>query len=262
MTGKTSLTHAPVSREAVAEYLERQIVAGRYAPGERLPSERHLAEELRVSRPIVREALRVLVERNLVDVLPARGAYVRNSRAIDGASRFDSLYRLGQATPRDLVEARMMLEGATAALAAERSTESDLAALQTAATGCEQAQAVTGRARFDLAFHLGIARAAHNPVIETMFRSISVLTVELMVRSLADRAVSDESLPYHTAILEAIQARDPEAARKAMAAHLAVASRHYGPDFEDSIERVARRELARVIAPGMTLDELLSEVHA
>ncbi|MEZ4500124.1 MAG: FadR/GntR family transcriptional regulator [Thermomicrobiales bacterium] len=262
MTGMTSLTHAPVSREAVAEYLERKIVTGRYAAGERLPSERLLAEELRVSRPIVREALRILVERNLVEVLPARGAFVRDSRAIDGAIRLDSIYRLGQSTPRHLVEARTMLECTAAALAAVRSTDDDLAALEAAAISCEQAQSVIDQAKSDLAFHLAVARAARNPVIETMFRSISVLTIELMIRSLSDRAVTDESLPYHTEILTAIRARDPEAARQAMEGHLAVASRHYGADFEDSVERVARRELARVFAPGMTLEELLDEVMA
>jgi GntR family transcriptional regulator, transcriptional repressor for pyruvate dehydrogenase complex len=260
MTGLTSLTNAPVSREAVAEYLERHIVSGRYAPGERLPSERHLAEELRVSRPIVREALRVLVERNLVEVLPGRGAYVRDSRALDSASRFDSIYRLGNATPRDLVEARTMLECTAAALAAERATDLDLAALDTAVRGCEQSPTIMDKARFDLAFHLGVARAAKNPVIETMFRSISALTIELMFRSLSDSVVTNESLPLHTEIVNAIRARDPERARLAMAGHLAVASRHYGADFEDSVESVAKRQLARMFAPGVTLEELMKEV--
>ena len=61
---------------------------------------------------------------------------------------------------------------------AEAFNKGDLAALETAAAGCEQALTVTDQAKFDLAFHLGIARAARNPVIETMFRSISVLTIE------------------------------------------------------------------------------------
>ncbi|CAN5858393.1 FadR/GntR family transcriptional regulator [soil metagenome] len=260
MTGMTSLTNAPVSREAVAEYLEHQIVAGRFVPGERLPSERQLADELQVSRPIVREALRVLVERNLVEVLPGRGAFVRNSRAIDGASRFDSIYRLGNATPRDLVEARTMLECTSAALAAERATNLDFGALDTAVTGCEQAQTIVDRARFDLAFHLGVARAARNPVIETMFRSISALTLELMFRSLSDSVVTNESLPFHTEIMTAIRARNPERARLAMADHLAVASRHYGADFEDSVESVAKRQMARMFAPGVTLEDLMKQV--
>ena len=260
MTGMTSLTNAPVSREAVAEYLEHQIVVGRFVPGERLPSERHLAEELRVSRPIVREALRVLVERNLVEVLPGRGAFVRTTRPVDAANRFDTIYRLGNATPRDLVEARTMLECTSAALAAERATDFDLEALDAAVTGCERSRTIVDKARYDLAFHLGVARAAQNPVIETMFRSISALTIELMVRSLSDSAVTNESLPYHTEIMKAIRARDPGRARVAMADHLAVASRHYGPDFEDSVESVAKRQLARLFAPGVTLEELLKEV--
>jgi GntR family transcriptional repressor for pyruvate dehydrogenase complex len=261
MTGLTSLTNAPVSRDAVAGYLETEIVSGRLKPGARLPSERHLAGELQVSRPIVREAMRALVERNLVEVLPGRGAFVRSSRPVDAASRFDTIYRLGNATPRDLVEARTMLECTAAALAAERATEIDLIALETAATGCEQAATIVDKARFDLAFHLGVARAAQNPVIETMFRSISALTVELMFRSLSDLAVTNASLPFHTEIVVAIRERAPERARQAMQEHLAVASKLYGADFEDSIESVARRELARMFAPGVTLEELLDEVR-
>ncbi len=261
MTGMTSLANAPVSRDAVAEYLEAQIVSGRFGPGERFPSERHLAEELRVSRPIVREALRVLVERNLVSVLPGRGAFVRTSSTLDSANRFDAMYRLGRATPRDLVEARTMLECTAAGLAAERANASDLIALDTAVTGCEQAVTIVDKARFDLAFHLGVARAARNPVIETMFSSISALTIELMFRSLSDARVTNASLPFHTEIVRAIRAREAEQARIAMAEHLAVASKLYGADFEDSIESVAKRELARLFAPGVTLEALLDEVR-
>jgi GntR family transcriptional repressor for pyruvate dehydrogenase complex len=249
-----------VSRDAVAGYLETEIVSGRFAPGARLPSERQLAEELQVSRPIVREAMRALVERNLVEVLPGRGAFVRSSQPVDAANRFDTIYRLGNATPRDLVEARTMIECTAAGLAAERATDIDLAALSTAAAGCVDALTIVDKARYDLAFHLSVVRAAQNPVIETMFRSISALTIELMFRSLSDQAVTRASLPLHAEIVIAIRERNPERARQAMEKHLAVASKLYGADFEDSIERVAQRELARLFAPGVTLEELLDEV--
>ncbi|CAN5735056.1 FadR/GntR family transcriptional regulator [soil metagenome] len=262
MTGMTSLTNAPVSRNAVATYLEERIHAGQFSPGERLPSERQLAEELHVSRPIVREALRALVERNLLEVLPGRGAYVRTSRLSDAADRLDSIYRLGHATPRDLVEARTMLECTAVALSAERATETDLITLEAAVFGCEHAQSIVDQARYDLAFHLGIARAAGNPVIETMFRSITSHTIELMFRSLSDAEIRDTSLPFHRMVVEAIRQRDPAAATRAMSEHLAVASMLYGEDFEASIEYVAQRELARMFEPGVTLEELLDKVRS
>jgi GntR family transcriptional repressor for pyruvate dehydrogenase complex len=97
-------------------------------------------------------------------------------------------------------------------------------------------------------------------VVETMFGAITGLTIELMLRSLADPAITRVSVPYHGEILRAIQARDPEGARIAMIDHLEVASRTYGDDLDRSLESVARRELARLLDPGVTLETLLASV--
>lgn len=248
-----------MSRESLATHVEGQILAGALPAGSKLPSERQLAERFGVSRPIVREALRMLAERSLVEIRPGRGTYVRGMRATDAAGVLDSLYRRSQATPRDLVEARTMLESTSAALAAERATEEDLSRIEAALARFDRATTVVERARYDLVFHLAIAQAAHNPVVETMFGSITSLTVDLMLRSLSDRVVTDASVPYHAEIGAAIRARDPERARQAMIEHLSVASRFYGEDYEQSIECLAQRHLSRLLEPGMTLDSLLAE---
>lgn len=245
------------TRAMLAELIEEQIVAGRMAPGAKLPSERQLAERFGVSRPIVREALRSLIERHLVEVHPGRGAYVLPARASNAAHRLDALFRRSQVTPRDMVEARTMLECTAAALAAERATATDLTALAEALTGIDRAVGLFEQTRADLTFHLTIARAAHNPVIETMFGAITGLAVEQMLRSLADPDVARAALPYHRAIDEAIQDRDPERARQVMAAHLSVATRFYGEDLDRNLESVARRELERLFSPGVTLDDLV-----
>jgi GntR family transcriptional repressor for pyruvate dehydrogenase complex len=259
MTGQTSLaTTSFVSRASLAAALEEQILAGRLAAGAKLPSERQLAERHGLSRPVVREALRSLVERNLIEIQPGRGAFVRRARLSDAAGRLDALYRRTQPTPRDVVEARTMIEATAAALAAERASEEDLRAMESALTGFERSAGILDQARCDLAFHLAVARAAHNPVVETIFGSITGLTVELMLRSLADSTVTRVSVPYHRRIADAIHQRDPERARSLMAEHLAVASSLYGEDYDRSIENVARREVQRLFAPGVTLDDLLA----
>ncbi|MGH2615696.1 MAG: FadR/GntR family transcriptional regulator [Thermomicrobiales bacterium] len=258
MTGKTSLG-AP-SRAEVFLRLEEEIRTGRAEAGMKLPSERELAERFGVSRPVVREAMRGLVERGLVEVHPGRGAFVRTARATDAAVGMDALLRRHQPTPRDLVEARTMLEATTAALAATRASIDDLAGIADALDRFDGASGVIEQARYDLAFHLAIARAAHNPVVETMFGAITGLTIELMLRSLADPEVTRASVPYHHAILTAIRARHPEEARTAMTAHLEVAATTYGADFDRSLESVARRELARLLDPGVTLEALLASV--
>lgn len=259
MTGKTSFTMPP-SRPEVAALLADEVLSGRVRPGEKLPSERELSERFGVSRPVVREALRGLAERKLVEVHPGRGAYVRAARATDAAAGMDAAMRRHQATPRHLAEARTMLEATSAALAAERATREDLAAMAAALAGLAEATGLVDRARHDLAFHLAIARAAHNPVVETMFGAIAGLTLELLLRSLADPEVTRLGLGYHDAILAAIRERDAERARQTMVEHLAVASRTYGDDFDQTLDAVARRELERAVDTGTTLDELLATV--
>jgi GntR family transcriptional repressor for pyruvate dehydrogenase complex len=204
--------------------------------------------------------MRSLVERSLVEVVPGRGTFVRSARATDAAPGMAALLRRRQPTPRDLVEARTMLECAAAELAAARAEPADLAAMAEALAWLDRADGVLERARADLAFHLAIARAAHNPVIETMFGAIAGFTIELMLRSLIDPVVAPASLPYHAAIFNAIRSGEPTAASAAMADHLAVAARTYGDDLDRSIESVARRELARLLDPRVTLDDLLATV--
>jgi GntR family transcriptional regulator, transcriptional repressor for pyruvate dehydrogenase complex len=258
MTGQTTIT-AP-TRAGLSARLEADILSGRVAEGEKLPSERELAGRYGVSRPVVREAMRTLIERNLVEAVPGRGTYVRAARSTDAAPGMDTLLRRRQPTPRDLVEARTMLECTAAELAARRADVADLAAMADALGRLDAAADVIERARYDLAFHLAIARAAHNPVIETMFGAISGLTIELMLRSLADPVVAPTSLPYHRTIYDGIRTNDAVGARAAMAAHLAVAARTYGADLDRSLESVARRELARLLEPGVTLEDLLATV--
>ncbi|MDP9362664.1 MAG: FadR family transcriptional regulator [Chloroflexota bacterium] len=258
MTGQTT-SLSPTRAELSAE-LEEAILSGRLAVGEKLPSERELAERHGVSRPVVREAMRGLAGRNLVEVVPGRGAYVRAARATDAAAGMDALLRRHQATARDVVEARTMLECTAAESAATRATSADLAAIERALERFDRADGLIDQTRYDLAFHMAIVRASGNPVIATMFGAITGLTIELMLRSLGDPGVTSISVPYHRAIRDAICAREPERARKAMADHLAVAARTYGADFDRNLESVARRELARLFSPDTTLDDLLGAV--
>src|SRR6478735_8794364 len=94
-----------VTRDELAHILEEEIVSGERAIGTKLPSERQLSEQYGVSRPIVREALRSLVERSLVDIHPGRGAFVRAIHSTGAASHMSVVLRRRQVTARDLVEA-------------------------------------------------------------------------------------------------------------------------------------------------------------
>jgi GntR family transcriptional repressor for pyruvate dehydrogenase complex len=248
------------SREGLTDHLTEAIMSGRWAVGTKLPAERELAQDFGLSRPIIREVLRGLHERGLITIIPARGAYVQAPTAAGGAKSLESFYRRRNATAREVMDARLMLETHAARLAAASATDADIRALVICAEDCERAGNVIDRARCDITFHGLLARASHNTVIETMFASITGLTFELMLRSLTDADVSARGLPFHKKVLAAIQARDADAAEAAMRGHLELASEMYGEDYDRSVETVARRELHRSLGPQISLDSLLEEV--
>jgi GntR family transcriptional repressor for pyruvate dehydrogenase complex len=247
------------SREHLTEHLVAEIMTGRLAPLAKLPPERQLAQEFGLSRPTVREVLRGLEERGLVEIVPARGSFVRAPNAAAGARSLELHYRRHNATARDVMDARRMLETQTARLSALRATADDVAALERCLSQSEEADNVVDRARHDITFHGLLARTSANPVIETMFASISGLTFELMLRSHADPEVARRGLPYHRRVLEAIVAGDADKAEEAMRAHLDLAATMYGEDYDRSVENLARRELRRFLGPDMSLDRLVDE---
>lgn len=252
MTGQSQEVSVALSptKEEVAQRLELEVLSGRTAAGTRLPSERELATRFGVSRPLVREVLRSLQERGLIVITPGRGTFVRDFRWEDAVRPLDTIYRRRQPTPRDLVRARMMLERQTAALAADHAGAEDLSAMSDALTRFEASQDVVTRARADIDFHAAVARASHNPVIETMFGSITPLAFELMLRSLGDPTVSREGVPYHREIFNAISAHDADRAQEAMTGHLTIAFRTYGQDLDRSLDLVAQREIEQLLDGG------------
>jgi GntR family transcriptional regulator, transcriptional repressor for pyruvate dehydrogenase complex len=255
VSGKTSLSS--LSRLALADQVAEELASGALAAGDKLPSERELAVRWGVSRPVVREVLRSLEERGLIVVSPGRGAFAREPTASDVVRPLDSHFRRRQTTPRDLVEARTMIEPRAAALAAERAEPPDLEAMQRALTAFDESTALIDRARWDLAFHAAVVRASHNPVIETLFASIATLTLELMLRSLGDASVSREGVPLHQEVFAAIRDRDPDHARDAMSGHLLVAVRLYGNDLDRGLDLVARRALERSLDADVSLEDIV-----
>lgn len=255
MSGNTSPAFR--GRPALVEQLVRELASGALTVGDKLPSERELAVRWRVSRPVVREVLRSLEERGLIEVAPGRGAFVREPTTSDVVRPLDSLFRRRQATPRDLVEARTMIEPRAAAIAAERARPADLEALAYALKQFDDGEILLDRARWDIAFHAAVARASHNPVIETLFASIATLTVELMLRSLGDASVSRAGVPLHQEVFDAIRAGDASRAQEAMSGHLLIAVRLYGNDLDRSLDHVARRTLEGTVDADVSLESIV-----
>jgi GntR family transcriptional repressor for pyruvate dehydrogenase complex len=251
-----------LTRSEVASQLEAEVLSGELEPGAKLPSERELALRLGVSRPLVREALRSLVERGLVEISPGRGAFVTAGSSAAAARPLGSHYLRQNVTPYHLIEVRTIIEPAAARLAAERATDAEIAALGHAVEQLDAVDSVLDGARWDITLHALVARMSHNPVIETTFESIATLVFELMLRSHSEPKVVAASAPFHRAVYEAIRDRDPERAYKAMRGHHESGQRFYGKDLDLSLDAVARRELERLLGPTVSLEQILADVMA
>ena len=153
----------PIRQEKVYEAAMNQLVSliedGTFTAGDRLPTERALAEQLGISRASVRQALTGLAAMGLVESRPGDGTYVT-------ARRTDFTWRLDAASALEILEGRRAIESGTARLAAQRRTQRELTALrEIVATMDEQVDDGVHPVDTDREFHRAIAVAAHNPVL-------------------------------------------------------------------------------------------------
>jgi len=209
--------------EVVAERIRRAIHIGSYLPGDKLPPERVMARQLGVSRATLREAVRVLEGEGYV--ISRRGAHggILVLDQVENEERIRPLLAEKLPEIEEIFDYRTAVEGAAARLAADRRTDEDLAILQRA-YDVMAADRETRRFRAaDNAFHLAIADAARNRL---MRQAIEDARAEMWVP--IDRLISKVFLTanrHHVQILDAIRARNPDAAQKAVVDHLETARR-------------------------------------
>jgi GntR family transcriptional repressor for pyruvate dehydrogenase complex len=210
--------------ERVTEQIENLIVANHLQPGDHLPPERELARQFGVSRTVVREAIRALVAKSLLEVRPGGGTIVRSPTA-EVVAQSMKLFLRGGLEPLDydkVHEVRRLLELEIAALAAERRTEADLEALESILREIPTIPKSDRDSfvRNDVNFHLTLARATHNALFSLLLDSIAdvLFTVRQLGFSVPD--MPSRVLKYHQAIYKQVKAGDPEKARQAMAEHL------------------------------------------
>jgi GntR family transcriptional repressor for pyruvate dehydrogenase complex len=214
--------------DAVCAQLEELIVEGKLSPGEALPAERELAKRLGVSRPSLREALLKLEARGIVQVRRGGGFAVNDVTAPTITDPLVHLIHLYPRAAEDVLEMRHGLEAVAASLAALRATPADLKKLKAAFAAMEKPQTKPDRlaqAEADAEFHMMIAEASHNVALLHVTRGIFNLLRKSVYHSryavLTEQADSHALLSeQHEALLDAITARDPEAARAAAHLHL------------------------------------------
>ena len=215
------------AHEHIVEQLQSLILSGKLAPGTRLPSERAMMTEFQVSRPTVREALRVAENMGLIAVRPGDpgGSRVLDAPSIGITRVFDSLLSAGRTSPLELLEMRITLDSAAAALAAALAKTQPKQRLAKAAEVLEQMRATEDLHEFaalDADFHEAVIEASGNRLFHLVFQSLAEPIRTLIERSLksARKEGREETLRQHAAILDAIRSGQPAGAAAAVRAHL------------------------------------------
>jgi len=208
--------------EQIVQQIEDSVLKGTLKPGDQLPAERDLAQRLGVSRTAVREAVKTLREKGLVEAYSGRGTFITDGTLQAARQSFDLMVKIGQpeGSPH-LAELRLILEPGIAALAAERIGEEHLATMREAVAVMDSAQNdPAAYIEADLDFHLALAEAAANPLILSLIDSIVGLLREQRMKIFNVEGGPQRGQVHHKRILDAIERRDPEMARAAMRAHL------------------------------------------
>jgi DNA-binding FadR family transcriptional regulator len=209
----------------IAEQLRAAMVAGEFVVGSRLPAERDLALQLGVSRPSVREALIALEVEAWVEVRTGSGVYVLDRTHASASQAAPEGVAANEWGPLELIRARRVVEGETAALAATEASRQDIAALAKAIRSMtNDANAGLMPLEGDRAFHTAIVQACGNGVLlDTVQTFWDARRGPLFVRLGGYFETVDSwraAIEEHKAILVAIRAHDPAAARTAMHAHM------------------------------------------
>jgi len=208
--------------EQIVQQVEVSIHKGTLKAGDQLPPERELAQQFGVSRTAVREAVKALHEKGLVEAYPGRGTFITDGTSYSMRQSLDRMVKVGQAEGSAfLAEVRAILEPEIAALAATRADTEDLSSMR------EQVAVMDGACKdpdafieADLDFHLALAEAAANPIILSLIDSIVGLLREQRMGIFQVEGGPERGQHHHKKILKAIELRDPTGAREAMKAHL------------------------------------------
>ena len=208
--------------EQIVKQIEESILKGALKAGDQLPAERELAQQFGVSRTAVREAVKTLREKGLVESYSGRGTFITNGTSQAIKQSLDFMMRIGQQDGlAQLAEVRQILEPEIAALAASRVQEQHLAMMREAVAVMDEAlRDPDAYIEADLDFHLSLAEAAENPIILSLIDSIVGLLREQRLRIFYVDGGPERGQFHHKRILEAVERHDADGARDAMRAHL------------------------------------------
>ena len=209
---------------AIVDQIRELISSGRLSVGDRLPSERELAEQFSVSRVTVRDALRSLEAVGLLRIKVGAngGAFLRAPSSAEAGRGMSDMLLMAQLSPEDVAEARLVLELNTVMLAVRRADPEDIRALRSI---CERAASLLSTGEYDVHlswdFHERLAVATHNPALAMIHHAFRGPLSMARARAREPAGVAHRrTVEEHTELVDALEARDAERARAILAHHL------------------------------------------
>ena len=215
-----------VKRTRIPEEIVSQILRlfreGALKPGDRLPPERELAQQLNVSRASVREAMRLMDMQGLVIIRPGSGTFITEDTVEVIVQAFSTLLSGPTNAASDIFEMRLILEPQVVSLAAERASDADVRRMEEILLQQEADISDGGTGvEFDSEFHFAIAQATKNSALIAVTQAMSDLLSQSRDSTLLSSERSNQSLQSHWRILETIKKRQSKSAEEAMHRHIA-----------------------------------------
>jgi GntR family transcriptional regulator, transcriptional repressor for pyruvate dehydrogenase complex len=237
--GSLAPARIPVPRGA-AEQLQAMIKRQQLRPGDQLPAQRELAEQLKISRASLREALSALETIGVVVVQPGRGVFVAEPVSDSQRWRFAD-----KATPSDVYEARYCLEGFAAGIAATRLDEASIDELRRSVLALRRAfeqSDVEGMAIADSAFHDLIIEVCANPILTAMYKSVRELMTESQKLPMRHKTRLVDTVLEHESLLARLEVGDASGASELMKRHIRLAAGRYGLDLNGYEGQLSKHE--------------------
>ena len=213
--------------EEIADLLMQKIKDGDLRPGDKLPPERVLAEEMKVGRPVIREAIRSLELMGCIESRIGDGTYIRTPSIQNVMDPISMVFSQDKKLLNELIEVRLILETEVASLAAARRTEEQLLKLEKTLSDMEQ-EIKLGRNAIeqDEAFHKSLAEAAGNNALNTILGMCSGMLTKTTEVTQRMEGIPLQTIAQHRDILDAVAAGDEKRARLTMRKHLLAAQKN------------------------------------
>jgi DNA-binding FadR family transcriptional regulator len=222
--------------EFVVDEIGKQIIAGSYAPGQTLPNEDALCRQFQVSRGVLREATKVLINKGLICSRPKIGTQVRDPRDWNLFDEDVLIWKLKttdrHAFLRHITEVRRIIETEALALAAARASDPEIEDIMTlyqaltASLDDKKTYLYANYLRADMQFHTAILEASHNELLAQIARTMRQAVITGRQLDTQDITILRDSLPHHRAMVDALTARNETRARQAALQMFAQVMRH------------------------------------